>query len=97
MTGVYVEARPFPGHEPAPRPDTAVVAGSALAAARRALLEPSALPVDHPAGCRCSVWCRDEWTYAGQAIGACSVCDEPCRSTDPEGRRRHPNCVGGLS
>lgn len=92
MTALHIESRPFPGApEPVPRPDPGIVAGSALAAARRALVDAPA-PADHPAGCRCSVWCRDEWVYAGQPIGACSVCGEPCRSTDPEGRRRHPNC-----
>jgi hypothetical protein len=88
---VHVESRPFPGHEPAPAPDLTVVAGSALTAARRQLDHPLP-PTEHSADCRCSVWCRDEWAYAGQAIGACSVCGEPCRSTDPEGRRRHPTC-----
>jgi hypothetical protein len=92
MTALYVESRPFPGApEPGPRPDLTAVAGSALAAARRQLDNPSA-PVEHSADCRCSVWCRDEWTYAGQALGPCSVCGEPCRSTDPEGRVRHPTC-----
>jgi hypothetical protein len=92
MSALYVESRPFPGApDPEPRPDLTVLAGSALAAARRQLDHPSP-PVDHPADCRCSVWCRDEWTYAGQAIGRCTVCGEPCRSTDPEGRLRHPTC-----
>lgn len=89
MSTLHVESRPFPGATPAPPLDLAGTAESALAAARRALVEP---PADHPADCRCSVWCRNEWTYAGHALGACAGCGKPCRSTDPEGRRRHPTC-----
>lgn len=93
---LHIEHRPFPGApEPEPRPDLSVVADSALTAARRALDALPALPADHPAGCRCSVWCRDEWVYADRgapSIGLCAVCGEPCRSTDPEGRMRHPTC-----
>lgn len=92
MTGLYVESRPFPGHVPAPR-DLAGTAAGELAAARRAL--DAGPPAEHPAGCRCSVWCRDEWTYADHAIGLCGSCGEPCRSTDPEGRLRHPTCAAG--
>lgn len=85
MTGLHVTARPFPGHVPAPAPDPT----KALAQARRALTDGI---VDCPPACRCSVWCRDEWEYFDHAIGSCSVCGEPCRSTDPEGRLRHPTC-----
>jgi hypothetical protein len=37
---------------------------------------------------------RDEagWIHLGQAIGACVVCDQPCRSWDPDDRPRHPTC-----
>jgi hypothetical protein len=89
MTALHVESRPFPGAPPAPPRDLAGAATSALAAARRRLSEP---PAEHPADCRCSVWCRDEWAYAGVAIGVCEACGELCRSTDPEGRPRHPSC-----
>jgi hypothetical protein len=60
-----------------------------LAQARHKL---SGNTVDCPPECRCSVWCRDEWEYARHAIGACEACGEPCRSVDPEGRKRHPSC-----
>lgn len=37
---------------------------------------------------------RDEggWIYLRSAIGPCVVCDEPCRSWDPDDRPRHPTC-----
>ena len=88
MTALHVQARPFPGHVPAPAPDPAKTAAGGIAAARRTL----AGPAEHPAGCRCSVWCRDEWTYFACAIGECVACGEHCRSVDPEGRVRHPTC-----
>ena len=59
-----------------------------LAAARRTL----AGPAEHPAECRCSVWCRDEWEYSSSPRGKCVACGEHCRSVDPEGRVRHPTC-----
>lgn len=90
MTGVYVESRPFPGHVPAPAPDLTKTAAGALAAARQMLTGTRFL--DCPPGCRCSVWCRDEWDYADHAIGECVAGDGPCRSIDPEGRVRHPGC-----
>jgi hypothetical protein len=90
MSTLHVQSRPFPGAPPPEPRDLAGAASSALAAARRSL-DDGPLP-EHPAGCRCSVWCRDEWTYADKAIGACEACGEPCRSTDPEGRLRHPTC-----
>ena len=38
----------------------------------------------------------DGWTWFDKAIGGCVVCDTPCRSTDTEGRPRHPFCaIGG--
>lgn len=87
MTALHITDRPFRG-APAPEPTgLGRVAGSALASARRTLV----VPAPHPE-CRCSVWCRDEWVFARHAIGPCCVCGEPCRSTDPEGRMRHPNC-----
>ena len=89
MTALHVQARPFPGHAPTSAPDVTKTAAGALARARRAL---TGNAVDCPPGCRCSVWCRDEWVYAGHAIGACETCGEPCRSTDPEGRLLHPTC-----
>ena len=50
------------------------------------------MTAEHPAGCRCSVWCRDEWTYFAGAVGECVAGDGPARSVDPEGRVRHPTC-----
>ena len=88
MSTLHVQARPFPGHVPAPAPDPAKTAAGGIAAARRNLTGPA----EHPAGCRCSVWCRDEWTYHAGAIGECVAGDGPARSTDPEGRVRHPTC-----
>lgn len=90
MSTLHVQSMPFPGAPPAEPRDLAGTAGSALAAARRSLADGP--PPEHPADCRCSVWCRDEWTYAPTAIGACEACGEPCRSTDPEGRLLHPTC-----
>ena len=37
------------------------------------------------------------WEYFGHAIGPCEGCDEPCRSTDPEGVPRHPQTECGSS
>lgn len=88
VTGLHIESRPFPGHVPAPAPDLTKTAAGALAAARRNL----GGPAEHPPECRCSVWCRDEWTYHAGAIGECVAGDGPARSTDPEGRVRHPTC-----
>ncbi len=83
---LHVQSRPAPGLEP-PSSDVATTAVDVLAEAR------SKLATAHKPGCRCSTWCRDDWTYFGHAIGPCTVCGEPCRSTDPDGRMRHPNCV----
>lgn len=89
MTALHIESRPFPGHVPLPPPDTAKTAAGALAAARRKL---AGNTVDCPEGCRCSVWCRDDWEYFTGAIGECVAGDGPARSIDPEGRVRHPTC-----
>lgn len=35
---------------------------------------------------------RDDWTYADHALGLCVAGDGPCRSVDPAGMLRHPNC-----
>lgn len=80
-----------PGAPPPDPPDPAGAAKSALTAARRIL----APPLEHPAGCRCSEWCRNEWTFAehgAPAFGPCDGCGEPCRSIDPRGVQRHPTC-----
>ncbi len=93
LTTLHVQARPFPGHEPAPAPDPKATAAGALARARRTLAEGQLPPTPPcPPGCTCCAWCRDDWTYFAKAIGACEACGEPCRSTDPEGRKRHPTC-----
>lgn len=90
MTALHVQARPFPGHVPAPAPDLTKTAAGALSAARRMLTGTPLL--DCPEGCRCSVWCRDDWEYFTGAIGECVAGDGPARSIDPEGRVRHPTC-----
>lgn len=90
MTALHVQARPFPGHVPAPAPDPSTIAAGGLAEARQMLTTPAG--AGHGPDCRCSVWCRDEWEYFAGAIGACATCGEPCRSTDPQGRLRHPTC-----
>jgi hypothetical protein len=90
---LHIQHRPFPGIEPAPAPDLSKTAAGALAGARQALAagqRPPAPPCEP--GCTCSAWCRDEWEYFAAAIGACEACGEPCRSTDPAGRKRHPSC-----
>lgn len=93
---VHVDARPAPGMPataPEPEAEPAEVDHSAgMAGARHALDEPPAQRAAHPAGCRCSAWCRDDWEYFVLPIGPCSGCGEPCRSTDPEGRLLHPTC-----
>ncbi len=82
---IHVQSRPAPGTEPTTAPDPAAdVLADVLAEAR------SRLATAHKPGCRCSTWCRDDWTYFGHAIGPCTVCGEPCRSTDPAGNMRHP-------
>ncbi len=82
-TPLHVESRPFARPEPA---DPTVSAAQVLAGARATLANA------HGPGCWCSVWCRDDWTYADHALGECVAGDGPCRSVDPEGRLRHPNC-----
>lgn len=82
---VYVESRPFPGHEPLPPHDPTEAAAQAMAAARRQLAEPLPCPPE----CRI---CHNGWETFDHAIGTCAVCGEPCRSIDEEGRQRHPTC-----
>lgn len=89
MTALHVQDRPFPGHVPVPGPDPAMLAGRAIAAARKELepVEPC------PAGeCRA---CDAGWRYERKAIGRCCVCGQQCRSTDPDDRPRHPTCEVG--
>lgn len=92
-THVHVESRPFPGAEP-PTAEAATSVADVLADARASLTNA------HEPGCQCSAWCRDDWTYAehgAPAFGPCSACGELCRSIDPQGRLRHPNCVPVVS
>ncbi len=81
---VHVQSRPAPGAEPPTAPEPATSAANVLAEARARLAKA------HEPGCRCSTWCRNDWTYFGHAIGPCTVCGELCRSTDPDGKMRHP-------
>lgn len=34
------------------------------------------------------------WIWTGRRVGLCVVCDQPCRSWDPDDRPRHPTCKG---
>jgi hypothetical protein len=96
---VHVGHRPAPGGpepEPLAEPTGDVDHSAGIAEARHALVEPPKPRAEHPTGCQCSTWCRDDWTYAAHgapALGPCSVCGELCRSIDPEGRMRHPMCA----
>lgn len=87
---LHVQHRPAPGlaapQEPAePAPAPAVDTAPLLAQARAALA--GAVVVEElPAGP------TGEWEAFRRAIGPCCVCGEPCRSLDPEGRKRHWCC-----
>jgi hypothetical protein len=32
------------------------------------------------------------WVYVESSAGPCAICDEQCRSIDPDGVPRHPTC-----
>lgn len=45
-----------------------------------------------PPGCPI---CESGWAWFAAAIGPCSACGKPCRSTDPAGQPLHPSCTVG--
>lgn len=95
MTGLHIESRPFPGIVPAPAPDPKVSARQHLEASRQHLANRTPCPPTCPRCFGGHAEATGQWEYFGHAIGPCETCREPCRSTDPEGRRRHPNCEAG--
>lgn len=90
--GVYVHSRPFPGHVPLPVEDRGATARVQLEYARRRIASRAPCPATCPQCFGGHAEATGHWEYFGHGIGRCTTCEEPCRSTDPEGRLRHPTC-----